>query len=280
MINYEKEEDKRVNESIVNGSVTIVADRMFCSVMRNPAICRELVERILGCSIGPISYPEKQKSIANFLRDKDSRLDIYFEDDINTKYDLEMQRKDTGNLPKRTRYYHYKIDGNSLKMGDHYKELSSSYIIFLCAFDLFGAGLPVYTFQASCKEKPEILLGDGQTTIFVNLTATDFSAIDTRLANVIRYVQNKEVTDDFTKSIDNMVENVNKVDREVGSPMLTAEQKLAEEKQAIGEQSRREGRREGISQGVLGLHGAGWDNAQIATQMNISVKMVEEILSD
>lgn len=271
-----------MNETIINGKVTIVSDKMFGCVLQDPDICKGVTERILGRKIAKISYPEGQKTIADFLTGKATRFDIYFEDDINKKYDVEMQTTDTQNLPKRTRYYHYQLDGHSLKVGEEYDNLSDSYIIFICTFDLFGAGLPVYTFRATCKEKPDILLDDGQTTVFVNLSCEDFSAIDNDLASMIKYMQKKEVTDDFTQSIDKRVEAVNQEDREAGGVMLTAEKKMQEEKQAILNQGIEQGIEQGIKIGTIRTLyvEAGWTVAQIASNQKLSQQEVRRILNE
>lgn len=45
-------------------------------------------------------------------------------------------------------------------------------------FDLFGKGLYRYTFEGTCRECPELKLGDGAVKIFINTNGTnkeDFS---------------------------------------------------------------------------------------------------------
>ena len=75
--------------------------------------------------------------------------------------------KDNSNLPKRARYYQEMIDLNLIERGADYSELKKSYIIFICPFDEFKAGLHKYTFKTCCKELPEIALEDETTKIFL-----------------------------------------------------------------------------------------------------------------
>ena len=59
------------------------------------------------------------------------------------------------------------IDLNLIERGADYSELKKSYIIFICPFDEFKAGLHKYTFKTCCKELPEITLEDEVTKIFL-----------------------------------------------------------------------------------------------------------------
>ena len=84
-------------------SLGISNDFLFGKVMRDPQLCRELLERILpDLEILRIEYPEAQKSIRNDVDAKSVRLDVYVRDDKGTVYDIEMQVADTKEILKRT----------------------------------------------------------------------------------------------------------------------------------------------------------------------------------
>ena len=128
-------------------------DFLFCNIMQNnPDICKELVELLLDRKVGKVAYSETQKSIDLALDQKGVRLDVYFEDDFSTAYNIEMQTTNTGNLPKRSRYYQGTVDLNMISSGAGYDELKQSYIIFINTFDLFGKGFPKYTFENVCQD--------------------------------------------------------------------------------------------------------------------------------
>ena len=63
------------------------------------------------------------------------------------------------------RYYQAMIDMDMLKKGEVYNQLRPSYIIFICTFDAFDEGLPMYTFRNRCVEKDGLELGDEATKI-------------------------------------------------------------------------------------------------------------------
>ena len=52
-----------------------------------------------------------------------------------------MQVSDSDNIAKRMRYYQGLIDLDKLKHGQHYSSLGDSFIIFICPFDHFNAGV-------------------------------------------------------------------------------------------------------------------------------------------
>lgn len=143
-------------------------DFMFCKVLTtNPELCHELLELIIGKKVGAFARLDQQKPIEITADGKGVRFDVYSEDDQNVVYDCEMQTKDNSNLPKRARYYQGMIDLNLIERGADYSELKKSYIIFICPFDEFKAGLHKYTFKTCCKELPEIALEDETTKIFL-----------------------------------------------------------------------------------------------------------------
>ena len=148
-------------------------DAMFAEVMRRKDLCIGLLETIFeGRHIRDIVYedglsPEAQKYIAFNPGNKSIRLDVYFEDG-DTVYDIEIQKADKGNLPKRTRMYSSMMDANMLDKGLEYEELKDSYVIFICMFDPFEKGLARYTFRSICEEAEGLPLGDGRCIMFLN----------------------------------------------------------------------------------------------------------------
>ena len=148
-------------------------DAMFAEVMRRKDLCIGLLETIFeGRRIRDIVYedglsPEAQKYIAFNPGNKSIRLDVYFEDG-DTVYDIEIQKADKGNLPRRTRMYSSMMDANMLDKGLEYEELKDSYVIFICMFDPFEKGLARYTFRSICEEAEGLPLGDGRCIMFLN----------------------------------------------------------------------------------------------------------------
>ena len=63
------------------------------------------------------------------------------------------------------------MDVDSLKKGQSYEELKDNIIIFICLEDLFGLGLPVYTFENTCRENTSLKLEDRTLKVFYNCSS-------------------------------------------------------------------------------------------------------------
>ena len=180
-------------------------DFLFCNIMQNnPDICKELVELLLDRKVGKVAYSETQKSIDLALDQKGVRLDVYFEDDLSTAYNIEMQTSNTGNLPKRSRYYQGTVDLNMISSGAEYDELKTSYIIFINTFDLFGKGFPKYTFENVCQESSDLHLDDGAIKVFINAKST-IPDMSPELQGFLRYLCGDNPNTPLTNRIQNEV---------------------------------------------------------------------------
>lgn len=181
-------------------NLRISNDFMFANVMRNPELCKGMLERLLDIQIDHIEYPEEQKVIDISKDSKSVRLDVYLKDEKGTVYNIEIQTTSNRNLPKRTRYYVGMIDLNAIEKGADYSELPQSFVIFICTFDAFGKGRWRYTFENMCKEDNEVLLGDGTAKIFFN-TAENKGGISEDTKNILKFIENNTTEDEFTEKL-------------------------------------------------------------------------------
>ncbi len=156
--------------------LTFTDDGMFQSVLHEPDICAELVERLLHVEVEHVEYPEIEKQIAPYYTTKGIRLDVYLKDQ-NKIIDIEMQTYPQNSIGKRTRYYQSMIDIDALIKGEPYPQMKDSYILFICKTDPFfnyncdPFGLPCYTFRNICKENNEVDLGDNSVKVIYNASA-------------------------------------------------------------------------------------------------------------
>ena len=172
--------------------LSITDNFLLCKIMeKNPSLCRELLEVILGIEIRDIIFAGKEQTVGITPKGKSVRLDVYVADDAGTVYDLEMQVASNKNLPKRTRYYQGIMDLNLLEKGADYSELGRSYVIFICTFDYFKSGLPVYTFTNRCSELRELELGDDTVKIFINPDG-DTTGLSEDMTAFLRYLKGEQ----------------------------------------------------------------------------------------
>ena len=196
-------------------TVTIRNNFLFQETLRNERLCKYFLNRVLHIQVKSIRYMDTEKTMKAQLSSKDTRLDVYVEDKKGNVADIEMQVTGSRSvlyndldeetvireLPLRVRYYRNIIGTNMLRKGMHYRELKKAYVIFVCTFDPFGEGLPVYHFTYCCKEKSNLQMGDLTENIFLNTKAAD-KAEDEELSAFLHYVDSQKTTTRFTKELD------------------------------------------------------------------------------
>lgn len=119
-------------------------DFFFGRLMQDKDLCSELAEVLLGVRVENVDFHETQRVLR---REKDLhgiQLDVIVEDK-NKVMIFESQTTNKGDIELRTRYYQGMLDTTTLHKGRGYKTLKDTYIVFICTFDPFGQGLPIYT---------------------------------------------------------------------------------------------------------------------------------------
>ena len=85
--------------------------------------------------------------------------------------DFEMQVLSTGEDWQRALYYLCSLVSTSLKRGEAYGGLPECCVVFICKFDPFGRGLPVYTYELVCKEDASLEASPNIRVMFINAAA-------------------------------------------------------------------------------------------------------------
>lgn len=134
---------------------------------------------------------EAERNILNGPFHKSVQLDVLFEGD-DSWFDIECQIEDTGNIPKRTRYYHSLIDAHILTKGKDYENLRPCFVIFICRFDLFGRDEAIYSFQ-NYDEKNHLPLGDESYTLLLNSKCSE-DKVPESLKALFQYINQGECT--------------------------------------------------------------------------------------
>ena len=185
-------------------------DFIFCTVMEeNPDLCKQLVEKITGRQVKKIKMIQQQRTIRNYISNRDVRLDVYFEDDENTVYNVEMQTTSDNDIKRRARYYQSKIDAKNTNRSSFFSEMKNTYIIFICTFDPLDKGLPMYTVKNQVVEDNNVKYDDGATKIFINASKDcnpellEKTSLDVQA--LISYCSRKEATTDLMRDIDSKV---------------------------------------------------------------------------
>ena len=272
-------------------AITIKNNFLFQETLRNKSLCKQLLERVLHIQVKTIRYMETEKTMKAQLSSKNTRLDVYVEDKDGNVADIEMQTTDTKSvinyderdektiireLPLRTRYYQNIIGTNMLRKGMHYRELRKAYVIFICTFDPFGAGLPVYHFTYRCKENGNLQMGDLTENIFLNVKAAD-KTDDEELAAFLRYVNGQRATTSFTRMLDKEATRIKNND-DWRLKAMTLDMEIKDMKKREREKGKQEGLKAGKQERTLEIAKAmladGMEISKVAKLTNLSVKEV------
>mgnify|MGYP002509677252 CR=1 FL=1 len=255
--------------------IGIANDFLFGKIMRNPRLCKKLLERILPeLEIDRIEYPELQKTIREDVDARSVRLDVYVRDGKGVVYNIEMQAVNTRELPKRSRYYQSMIDLQLMDKNQSYKELSRSYIIFICLTDIFGYGHHIYTFENLCKEEDGLPLGDGTKKIFLNASG-EKQDVSPQLKAFLDYVAGRSSEDEFVKELEEAVKEAKK-NREWRHEYMTLLMRDQENREIGREEGRAEGREEGRQALVSTLREMNAPEAVILQKLMEKFKLTEK----
>ena len=108
-------------------------------------------------------------------------------------------------MPERARYYQGAMDVDCLKSGQDYKDLKNSYVIFICIPDIFGKGLPVYTFENLCRQDTSVPLGDRALKYFF-ISETCDKLLNEEQRAFMRLVSGCGSSDAFTDKLSRLTE--------------------------------------------------------------------------
>ena len=121
-------------------------------------------------------------------------------------------------------------------------DLKQNYVVFICTFDPFLQGKPIYNFQNYCITYGiPIPLEDGTEKIFLNTAAKDTTSLDGELRLFYDYIKGKVAQTAFTKELDATISQM-KQEKEERNMYLTYSSRMME--------CRRDGYEEGISIGL------------------------------
>lgn len=232
-------------------NMNLLDDFLFDVTTVNLEACKIILELSLGIRIREIRWKEGQKMIRNLPGKRGIRLDFYVEEEDGRIFDVEMQNRNEGNLPKRTRFYQGLIDAPLLKSGEKsFDSLNPAIIVMICGFDPFGEGRYKYSFENRCEESLNLVLGDECRKIFLNTRGINPQDVDKSLVDFLHYVEKSsadtlpEQCDERLRNLHHIVQGV-KSSTEIGVMYM----KMEERDRLIKEDGRKEGIKEGIEKG-------------------------------
>ena len=206
------------------------------------------------------------------------------EDDVI--YEVEAQKENTHNLPKRSRLYQGIIDSKLLPpVVVDFNLLNEVLIVMITPFDLFGYGLYRYTFQMRCEEVPELKLDDGATRIFLNTRGKHPELVSQELIELLKYMEHS--TDEVSEQCKS--ERIQKMHRRVCQIKASEKTEVKymqswEERIMIKQEGIAEGRIEGEKALLKSLiekkMAKKYSAEQISAMLEVDVSEVENIMKE
>lgn len=200
---------------------------------------------------------EKEKGISPQLRT--IRLDVIGFTMQEMGILLEMQKNNTGNIQKRSRYYQGMTDVSLLLPGEKdFNKLNDVCLVFIAPFDIFGRGLYRYTFEGVCRECPDLKLQDGALRIFINTRGKNREAFSQEFLDFCDYVTEssdrvaERSESERIKRIHNRVKGI-RASEKMGVKFMQRWEELAYARDEGHAEGRAEGRKAGIELGLKSL---------------------------
>lgn len=269
----------------------LIDDIFMEKVFGEDIACTQLLIRIiLGKKDLKVTKINKQLPLSN-LHGRSVRLDVFAVDTNNILYNIEVQRGDSGAVPKRARYNSSMLDANITKPGDDYGALKETYVIFITENDVLKGGLPIYHVERIVLETRE-LFKDKAHIIYVNSSIQnntalgrlmhDFYCTDARQMYYPTLAQRVKYLKEDYKGVSTMCEAVREFfkDELAAGEALSRAKGRAEGRAEGRKEGRAEGRAESLINNVLNAYKNGRKISDIADFLDISEEQVKEILSN
>ena len=219
---------------------------LFCKIMEDEEICRQLLEILLPIKIEKIRYLSQEKEFKPSYRGRSIRMDVFLKDS-NRMFDIEIQTSDFKKLALRARFYQGALDVSTTKKRAKFSKMKESYILFLCKGDPFDSGIPVYTVKQTFFEQPDKPYDDRTHKVFYNCKAYEV-ADDEDLKGLLEFIQTNRASTAFSHKLEENV-RIAKKNSHWEEEYMYFSDVLEEEKDKVRRIARKQGRQEGLALG-------------------------------
>lgn len=158
--------DREYRKNIINAC--LMQDTFFRICLKErPDVIRLMLRLILSDPELEILDYKTQDDMLNAPY-RSLEIDVYARNAVNgTRYNIEIQKGNLDNIPKRARYHSAILDTRGgLKPGEDFDKLIDNIVIFICSDDILEKGKAVYVFNRMTDEG--IPLNDGATIVLLN----------------------------------------------------------------------------------------------------------------
>ena len=251
---------------------------VFMSVaLSDKPACQHVLRIITGIDDLVVKEIRTQYRISK-IESHDAILDVLAEDGAGRLYNLEIQRAETIDHARRSRFYSAMIDSEYLEKGRTYAELPDVYIIYISETDLWKAGYTTYPVEKYFKNT-DLKYDDGQHILYVNAAVDDGS----ETAKLMQYFKTAD-PDDMEQG--DLSKRVHYLKCEEGGfqEMCEVSEKIYQEGIERGkawgiEQGIEQGKLENQKETARSLSKIGMPLEKIAEVLKVNAQMVQEWLT-
>lgn len=122
----------------------LMDDIFFCRCFDGNIECTQYVLRIIMDKPDLIVKSAKSQYGVENISGRGVRLDVLAVDGAGKLYNIEVQRKDDGAVPQRTRYNSSMLDADNLEKGAKFTDLPKTFVIFITERDVLNGGKQIY----------------------------------------------------------------------------------------------------------------------------------------
>ncbi len=266
--------DRRVTEA---RKFNLLSNVFMSVALDDKDACEYVLKILTGIKDLKVKEIRSQYRISK-IHSHDAILDILAEDSTGQLYNLEIQRSETIDHARRTRFYGAMIDSEYLEKGKTYGELPDVYIIYISETDLWKAGYTVYPVN-KYFENTALNYVDGQYISYVNAEVDDGS----ETAKLMKYFKTADPNDMTHGELSKRVHYL-KCEEGGYEEMCEVSEKIYREGIEDGrisglKEGRKEGWLESQKETAKNLFEMGMSADTIAQALKVSVKLVQEWLS-
>ena len=243
----------QAKESKTLQELNLTDDLLFDVATEELENCKAIIELTTGLRLKSLKWKSGQKVIHNLPGKRGVRLDFIAESEDGRIFDVEMQNRNEGNIPKRTRFYQALIDAPILKSGERgFDKMNPLYIIIICNYDPYGKKKYCYTFDNQCKEVPGLRLGDEVTKLLLSTKGENEEEVPKELVDFLHYVTESNengLPDECDERLKRLHESIREI--KASADMEVEYMKMEERERIIRDEGVEFGKQIGIINGKI-----------------------------
>ena len=259
-----------------NEPIRITNRYAFAEVMKKDLqLSARVISVTIGRKVSKIRLAESEKELKSSDDLRGVRFDVWFEDNENRMYDLELQVYDEKNLTKRMAFYQGKMIVEETKSGAGFEDIKEVFVIFICTGkDPFERRRTVYQFETKEVNDDSIIVEDERHAYVLNFTEEREKSDNEELEEIAEYFIHHTVKENgISEELDELVKSFNE-DREWRNNIMT----FGEELVMAEKRGHKQGREEGIGHIAMNMLKMGLDIDMIAEVTGLSVEEIQRLI--